>query len=109
MRWNVSRGFSNSGQFCHAPSRILVQRARIEDALSLILAEVKQIRVGDPRDAATTMGPVVNRSQFERVQKYIESGLDEGAAGLRWARSSSGSCNEVTSSGQPYSPMSIRR
>jgi aldehyde dehydrogenase (NAD+) len=79
MRWNVSRGFSNSGQSCHAPSRILVQKGQVEEALKLILAEVDHIRVGDPRDPATTTGPVINRSQFERVQKYIQSGLDEGA------------------------------
>jgi aldehyde dehydrogenase (NAD+) len=79
MRWNIARGFSNSGQSCHAPSRILIQRGQVEEALNFILAEVDHIRVGDPHDRTTTMGPVVNRTQFERVQKYIQSALDEGA------------------------------
>ena len=79
MRWNVQRGFANSGQSCHAPSRILVQRRQLGDALAYAVSEVDRIRVGDPRDPATTMGPVVNRAQFERVQSYIQSGLDEGA------------------------------
>jgi aldehyde dehydrogenase (NAD+) len=51
----------------------------VEEALNFILAEVDHIRVGDPHDRTTTMGPVVNRTQFERVQKYIQSALDEGA------------------------------
>jgi aldehyde dehydrogenase (NAD+) len=78
-RWNVARGFSNTAQSCHAPSRILVQQDQVEEVLGLIVEEVKKVRVGDPQDAATTMGPVVNRSQFEKIQKYIQSGIDEGA------------------------------
>lgn len=79
MRWNISRGFSNSGQSCHAPSRILVQTNQVEEALTAIRAAVDQVRVGDPLDPATTMGPVVNHAQFERVQRYIQLGIDEGA------------------------------
>ena len=79
MRWNVARGFANSGQSCHAPSRILVHQAQLEEALHHIRAAVAKVRVGDPLDPATTMGPLVNRAQFERVSAYIERGLTDGA------------------------------
>jgi aldehyde dehydrogenase (NAD+) len=78
-RWNITRGFSNTSQSCHAPTRILVQEQQLEKVLDLLQAEVRKVRVGDPQDPATTMGPVVNRSQFDRIQKYIQSGIEEGA------------------------------
>jgi aldehyde dehydrogenase (NAD+) len=78
-RWNVERGFFNSSQSCHAPSRILVHKDQQQALLALLAEEVARLRVGDPHDPATTMGPVVNSSQFERIQKYIRSALDEGA------------------------------
>ena len=78
-RWNIGRGFSNAGQSCHAPTRILVHETQLEDVLALLKAEAAKVRVGDPEDPATTIGPVVNKSQFERLQKYIQIGIDEGA------------------------------
>jgi aldehyde dehydrogenase (NAD+) len=78
-RWNVSRGFSNSSQSCHAPTRILVHERQLEKLVAFMSEEVKKIRLGDPQDPSTTMGPVINRSQFERIQKYIRSGIEEGA------------------------------
>jgi aldehyde dehydrogenase (NAD+) len=78
-RWNVARAFANTGQSCHAPTRILVQESQVEEVLRLLKDEVKKVRVGDPQDPVTTMGPVVNKAQFERVQRYIRIGLDEGA------------------------------
>jgi len=78
-RWNVQRCFFNTGQSCHAPSRLLIPRHKMPDVLRAMREEVSEIRIGDPRDPATTMGPMVNRAQFDRVQRYIEIGLEEGA------------------------------
>jgi aldehyde dehydrogenase (NAD+) len=78
-RWNAARAFSNTGQSCHSPTRILVQRQQLEPLVQLLRQESAKVRVGAPHDAATTMGPVVNKAQFERIQKYIQIGLDEGA------------------------------
>jgi aldehyde dehydrogenase (NAD+) len=78
-RWNVSRGFSNTGQSCHAPTRVLVHEDQLESVLGFMLDEVRKVRVGNPQEPATTMGPVVNAAQFERVQSYIRSGIGEGA------------------------------
>lgn len=79
VRWNIARCFNNSGQSCHAPSRMLVNEQQVDEVLKLLQEDVQKIRLGDPDDPATTMGPVVNKSQFDRIQKYIQSGLDEGA------------------------------
>jgi len=78
-RWNLTRGFFNSGQSCHAPSRILVHEGQVDAVVSVLLDEAGKTRIGDPKDDKTTMGPVVSRAQFERVQRYIQIGLDEGA------------------------------
>jgi aldehyde dehydrogenase (NAD+) len=78
-RWNVERGFFNSSQSCHAPSRILVHKDQQQALLALLTEEVAKLRVGDPRDPETTMGPVVNALQFDRIQKYIRGALEEGA------------------------------
>lgn len=78
--YNVTRGYSNSGQSCHSPTRILVPEDRLEELVGHLQDSVaKHIRVGDPTDAATTHGPVVNRAQFDRIQGYIRSAIDEGA------------------------------
>ncbi|WP_137890287.1 aldehyde dehydrogenase family protein [Ramlibacter sp. 2FC] len=78
-RWNVVRAFTNTGQSCHAPTRILVHKEQRDELLRLLQQEVAKVRVGDPQDPSTTMGPVVNKAQFERVQKYVQIGIDEGA------------------------------
>lgn len=77
--FNVTRGFSNSGQSCHSPTRLLVHEDQLEEITGYLRNAVeKHIRVGDPTDPATTHGPVVNRAQFDRIQHYIESGIREG-------------------------------
>jgi aldehyde dehydrogenase (NAD+) len=78
-RWNIQRGFANSGQSCHAPSRMLVHESQIEAVLPYLIAEANRYRIGNPRDPATTMGPVVNGAQFESIQRYVQLGKDEGA------------------------------
>lgn len=78
-RWNVGRGFFNSGQSCHAPSRVLVHSSQVGEVVAHMAAEVAKIRIGDPSEEATVMGPVVNKGQFERIQTFIRSGIAEGA------------------------------
>ncbi|AJE49208.1 aldehyde dehydrogenase family protein [Celeribacter indicus] len=76
--YNVSRGFSNSGQSCHSPTRILVHEDQLAELEGYLRDYAAEIRVGDPTDPATTHGPVVNRAQFDRIQSYIETGVKEG-------------------------------
>ncbi len=77
--WNIMRAFHNTGQSCHAPTRALVHESQRDEFVEALVAEASKVRVGDPKDPRTTMGPVVNKAQFERVQRYIQIGLEEGA------------------------------
>ncbi|OZE87821.1 aldehyde dehydrogenase family protein [Rhodococcus sp. 15-2388-1-1a] len=79
-RWNVQRGFSNSGQSCHAPSRLLVHESQVKDIIPFITDEIGRMRLGDPRDPATTHGPLVHAQQYNSVQNHIETGLNEGGS-----------------------------
>ncbi|XAH22065.1 aldehyde dehydrogenase family protein [Xylophilus sp. GW821-FHT01B05] len=78
-RWNVQRSFFNSGQSCHSPSRMLVHEGQKDAMVALLREEATRARIGDPQDPATTLGPVVNGLQYERIQRLIQSGIDEGA------------------------------
>ncbi len=71
--------FQNSGQACIAGSRLLVPQARLAEACEQISARIKALRVGDPADPDTEIGPMATRAQYERIQGYIAHGLGEGA------------------------------
>ncbi len=72
-------GIMNSGQACVAQTRVLVSRDR-HDAFAASLAEaVSGMKVGDPMDPVTEIGPMVAQRQQERVEKYIALGQEEGA------------------------------
>lgn len=77
--FNISRGFSNTGQSCHAPSRLLVHESQVDDIIPFLVDAISHTRTGDPRDPATTHGPLVHAQQFDSVQTHIRIGLDEGA------------------------------
>lgn len=71
--------FAASGQTCIAGSRLLVQRPVLEPVLAGVVARARTIRMGDPLEEATEMGPVANRPQFDRVIAMIEAARAEGA------------------------------
>jgi aldehyde dehydrogenase (NAD+) len=71
--------FFNSGQVCSAGSRILAHAAVYEDVVRRLAQRAERIRLGDPRDSATTMGPLVSKAQMKRVLEYIAIGRGEGA------------------------------
>jgi aldehyde dehydrogenase (NAD+) len=75
----VQRCFMNAGQSCQAPSRILVPRGQMRAAAEAGKAAAEQLVIGDPFDAATTLGPLANKPQFEKVQAMAEKGVKEGA------------------------------
>jgi aldehyde dehydrogenase (NAD+) len=75
----LQAGFMNSGQACIAGTRILVPQARLAEFEEKILAAVGEVQSGDPRDPRTSIGPMVNQKQWERVQRYIRIGVEEGA------------------------------
>ncbi|MFE0676742.1 aldehyde dehydrogenase family protein [Streptomyces sp. NPDC058867] len=69
----------NSGQDCCARTRILVQRSVHDRFLELFGPALQAVRVGDPSDESTDMGPLISRAQLERVRSYV----DPEAAGIR--------------------------
>ncbi|WP_395945520.1 aldehyde dehydrogenase family protein [Brevundimonas sp.] len=75
----VASGFMNSGQACVAGTRILVPETRMDEVLARLKTEVEAVRAGDPSDPAVSVGPMVSRKQWDRVQSYIRLGQDEGA------------------------------
>jgi len=70
--------FSNSGQSCDAPTRMLVPADRHAEALEIARATAATIVVGDPLDPATTHGPVVSDVQWGKIQRLIQTAIDEG-------------------------------
>ena len=68
----------NSGQSCNAPSRMLVPTARMREAADIARATAEQVKVGEPADP-TAIGPVASRAQYDKIQRLIQSGIDEGA------------------------------
>ena len=86
-RWNIQRCFFNTGQSCHAPSRMLVHESQVESVIPFLVDEASKYRIGEPREPATTMGPVVepvsvqlgaatiSRSGWTRVPASVCGGL----------------------------------
>lgn len=79
----VTRGvaacFTNSGQSCSIPTRMLIPRHLMDDAIQIAKAAAEGYSVGPTTDENTQLGPLVNRAQWRRVQALIQSGIDEGA------------------------------
>jgi aldehyde dehydrogenase (NAD+) len=68
----------NSGQSCNAPTRMLVPGKRMDEVIAIAKAAADSTTVGDPKGNAQ-MGPVVSEVQFNKIQKLIQAGIDEGA------------------------------
>jgi aldehyde dehydrogenase (NAD+) len=79
---NVAKGVTgmmvNSGQTCSATSRMLVPRARMDEAMAVAREAAAAVIVGDP-NSDVAMGPVVSKAQFNSIQEYIQKGIEEGA------------------------------
>jgi aldehyde dehydrogenase (NAD+) len=75
----ISACFLNTGQSCNAPTRLLVQADQHDELVELIKAEVANVTTGDPGEKSTVLGPLVSKTQFDRVQSLIQAGIEEGA------------------------------
>src|SRR5256885_691298 len=71
--------YMNTGQICSAGTRILVQDTMYERFVERFVERSQQIKIGDPLDFATRMGPLVSEEQQHKVQRYVEIGRKEGA------------------------------
>ena len=79
VRKGVEACFANAGQSCDAPTRMLVHRSQHEAALAIAKAAAETQKVGDPRAPDTVLGPVISETQFNKIQRLIETGIKEGA------------------------------
>lgn len=71
--------FGNSGQSCNAPTRMLVPKAKMAEAIEIAKVAAAKASVGDPSDEKTRLGPVVSELQFNKITALIEKGIAEGA------------------------------
>jgi aldehyde dehydrogenase (NAD+) len=75
---NIHRVMMNSGQSCHAPTRMLVPAEKMKKAKAIAKEVIASITIGDP-NAHVFMGPVVSDRQWNRIQSLIKKGVEEGA------------------------------
>ncbi|MGH6993112.1 MAG: aldehyde dehydrogenase family protein, partial [Caulobacteraceae bacterium] len=74
----VRHVMQNSGQSCNAPTRMLVPQGKMDEVIVIAKDAAESTTVGDPNGNAQ-IGPVVNRTQWEKIQRLIKAGIDEGA------------------------------
>jgi aldehyde dehydrogenase (NAD+) len=79
----VKRGaihcFNNTGQSCNAPTRMLVERSAYDEAVQVAAETAENTKVGDPTEEGNHIGPLASEMQFDKVQRLIQTGVEEGA------------------------------
>ncbi len=76
---NALGQYDNAGQVCLAGTRLLVEASIHDEFLRRMVAGAKQLRLGDPRDAATQVGPLITAQHLSRVHGFVERAVREGA------------------------------
>jgi succinate-semialdehyde dehydrogenase / glutarate-semialdehyde dehydrogenase len=71
--------FLNTGQSCIAAKRFIVHRSRAKEFSDKVVEEVKKMKVGDPFNTASSIGPLANKSQLERLEKQVNVSVKKGA------------------------------
>jgi aldehyde dehydrogenase (NAD+)/betaine-aldehyde dehydrogenase len=69
----------NGGQACAAPTRLLVHRSRYDEFVDVTRSTIADVPVGDPRDPATVVGPMISSQHRDRVEGYVSGALAQGA------------------------------
>lgn len=77
--FSLGAAYLNNGQACIAGTRLLVPEKRLQEVKDAIIESIPQFKVGNPSDPDVMIGPMVSRIQYERVQSYIQKGLEDGA------------------------------
>lgn len=75
----LQSSLGNNGQFCLAASRVLIDEKIADEVTAKVVEKANKIKVGNPMDATSNVGPIISRKQMERVLGYIEIGKNEGA------------------------------
>ncbi|MFZ0868359.1 MAG: aldehyde dehydrogenase family protein [Candidatus Sulfotelmatobacter sp.] len=79
VKQGVQECFRNTGQSCNAPTRMLVPRANMAEVIAAARQASENTKVGDPLAEDTAVGPLASKTQFDKVQRLINKGIDEGA------------------------------
>jgi aldehyde dehydrogenase (NAD+) len=79
VRQGAQECFRNSGQSCNAPTRMLVPRSKMPEAVEAAKQAAEATTVGDPFAKDTSIGPLASKAQFDKVQRLINVGIEEGA------------------------------
>jgi aldehyde dehydrogenase (NAD+) len=79
VKQGVQECFRNTGQSCNAPTRMLVPRRKMSEAAATAKQTAEATKVGDPLAEGTAIGPLSSKAQFEKVQRLIHTGIEEGA------------------------------
>jgi aldehyde dehydrogenase len=69
----------NKGEVCTCPSRALIQESIYDEFMARCLERIRAIKQGDPLDQSTQIGPQVSQAQLEKIESYVQIGLEEGA------------------------------
>ena len=69
----------HSGQICTAPTRAIVHRSKYDELVERLAGAAGALKVGDPLDEDTIVGPVISAAQRDRIESYVAAGSDEGA------------------------------
>jgi acyl-CoA reductase-like NAD-dependent aldehyde dehydrogenase len=77
--WAGIAAFSNAGQVCVSGSRLLIERDVHDELLERVIGHARALKMGDPTEEGTQLGPLVSRKQRDRVLDYIRIGVEEGA------------------------------
>jgi aldehyde dehydrogenase (NAD+) len=79
VQQGVQECFRNSGQSCNAPSRMLVPRSKMAQVIAVARQATETTKAGDPLAEDSSVGPLASKSQFDKVQRLISKGIEEGA------------------------------
>jgi aldehyde dehydrogenase (NAD+) len=79
IKAGVQACFRNSGQSCDAPTRLLIPRSKMDEAVQVARQAAAETKVGEPETDGGHIGPLANKAQFEKVQRLIQAGIDGGA------------------------------
>ena len=74
--------FTNAGQMCSATSRLILEKSIAKHVLDRLAEAVCGLKLGDPLDPATTMGPLTTKAQYEKVKRYTNTGMADGLCKL---------------------------
>lgn len=75
----LQASFMNNGQACIAGSRLLIPAVKTQEIKERLLSAMKAFKVGNPFDELVNIGPLASRKQYDRIQEYITTGIEEGA------------------------------